>query len=164
MNAKMSELRMAFESAGFTDVRTVLSSGNVVFTSRAASEDSLERKAERAMTKSLGRSFLTIVRSIDALRAMLESNPYAGVRLTPRTRRTVSFLREKPTAKPALPVRLRDASIVALVGKEIYSTYIPGDRGPDFMTLIEKTFGKEITTRTWESVTKVARSRAPTSP
>jgi hypothetical protein len=29
MNAKMAELRRCFETAGFTDVRTVLSSGNV---------------------------------------------------------------------------------------------------------------------------------------
>jgi uncharacterized protein (DUF1697 family) len=31
MNAKMPELRRAFEAAGFSDVKTVLSSGNVVW-------------------------------------------------------------------------------------------------------------------------------------
>ncbi len=34
MNAKMPELRKAFEAAGFTEVKTVLSSGNVVFDAR----------------------------------------------------------------------------------------------------------------------------------
>src|SRR6266480_8040419 len=38
MNAKMPELKAAFESAGFTGVKTLLSSGNVAFTARAASE------------------------------------------------------------------------------------------------------------------------------
>ena len=47
-NAKMPELKKAFESAGFTDVKTVLSSGNVVFSARDASETSLQRKAEAA--------------------------------------------------------------------------------------------------------------------
>ena len=42
--------------------------------------------------------------------------------------------------------------------REIFTTYVPGyGKGPVFMTLIEKTFGKEQTTRTWETVAKVAR-------
>ena len=36
MNAKMSEVRRAFEDAGFTDVKTLLASGNVVFTANSA--------------------------------------------------------------------------------------------------------------------------------
>ena len=35
-NAKMSDLKKAFEAARFTDVKTVLSSGNVAFTAREA--------------------------------------------------------------------------------------------------------------------------------
>jgi uncharacterized protein (DUF1697 family) len=42
----MPALKRAFEAAGFTEVKTVLSSGNVVFTARAASERTLERRAE----------------------------------------------------------------------------------------------------------------------
>jgi uncharacterized protein (DUF1697 family) len=95
MNAKMPDLKKAFEAAGFTDVRTLLSSGNLVFTARAASEAALQRKAEAAMTKRLGRTFLTIVRPIDALRDMLASNPYQAFRLPPGAKRIVTFLREK---------------------------------------------------------------------
>ena len=83
MNAKMPELKKCFEVAGFTDVKTVLSSGNVVFSARALSEASLERKAETAMKNQLGRSFLTIVRSLDALSAILASDPYEPFRLSP---------------------------------------------------------------------------------
>jgi uncharacterized protein (DUF1697 family) len=75
MNLKMPELKRCFEAAGFTDVRTVLSSGNAVFTVRAASEAALERKAERAMAKHLGRTFCTIVRPVNVLRELLDSNP-----------------------------------------------------------------------------------------
>ncbi|PYP00458.1 MAG: hypothetical protein DMD57_16365, partial [Gemmatimonadetes bacterium] len=49
MNAKMTELKQAFESAGFTDVKTILASGNAAFNARATSETSLQRKAEGAM-------------------------------------------------------------------------------------------------------------------
>jgi uncharacterized protein (DUF1697 family) len=37
MNAKMPELKKCFESAGFTDVKTLLSSGNVVFSTTTES-------------------------------------------------------------------------------------------------------------------------------
>ena len=50
----MTELKKCFEAAGFADVKTVLGSGNVVFTSRKATRTSLERKIEGAMQKSLG--------------------------------------------------------------------------------------------------------------
>ena len=36
MNAKMPALKKCFEAAGFSDVRTLLSSGNVVFNSRSS--------------------------------------------------------------------------------------------------------------------------------
>jgi uncharacterized protein (DUF1697 family) len=157
MNAKMSELTSAFEAAGFTDVKTVLSSGNVVFSATRASESSLQRKAQAAMMKRLGHDFLTIVRPIDALRELLASDPYSAFRLAPEAKRIVTFLLNKPTSKLPLPIELRTARILALKDREILSAYLPDPKGPVFMALIEKTFGKEVTTRTWDTVAKVAR-------
>ena len=157
MNAKMPELKKAFEAAGFEDVKTVLSSGNVVFTARPASAGSIQRKAEAAMEKTLGRAFLTIVREVDALREMLASDPYKAFRLAPESKRIVTFLREKPTAKLKLPIEKDGSRILVMRELDIFSDYVPTPKGPVFMTLIEKTLGKDVTTRTWETVTKVAR-------
>jgi uncharacterized protein (DUF1697 family) len=157
MNAKMADLKRAFESAGFEDVKTVLSSGNVVFSAPDAPNERLERRIEAAMTNELGRTFLTIVRPVDALRRMLASDPYASFRLKPGSKRVVTFLRGKPEARLALPIELHGARILCRKGSEIFSAYVASPRGPVFMTLIEKTFGKEVTTRTWETVQKVAR-------
>jgi uncharacterized protein (DUF1697 family) len=55
-------------------VKTVLSSGNVVFTAREASEASLERRAEAAITHHLGTAFLTVIRPIEALRELLAAD------------------------------------------------------------------------------------------
>jgi uncharacterized protein (DUF1697 family) len=157
MNAKMAELKKCFEEAGFTEVRTVLASGNVVFNAkRAASETALERRIERAMQASLDRSFLTIVRSIRALEQLLESDPYAAFKLRPASKRVVTFLREAPSTRPKLPVELDNARILALNGREVLSAYVPGPKGPVFMQLIERTFGQDVTTRTWDTVRKVA--------
>jgi uncharacterized protein (DUF1697 family) len=156
MNAKMPALRKCFEGAGFKDVRTLLSSGNVVFSAPRASEATLQRKIERAMQESLDRTFLTIVRPTRALSQLLESDPYTKFKLRPGSKRVVTFLREAPTARLKLPLELHDARILAVVGREILSAYVPGPRGPVFMQLIEKTFGQQVTTRTWDTVRKVA--------
>jgi uncharacterized protein (DUF1697 family) len=157
MNAKMPQLKAAFEAAGFTDVTTVLSSGNVVFNANRASEASLQHKAEVAMTKRLDRDFLTIVRSIDALKELLESDPYEAFKLESRAKRIVTFLREKPAKKLALPIEVDGARILSMRGGEIFSAYVPSPKGPVFMQLIEKTFGKDVTTRTWDTVAKVVK-------
>jgi len=156
-NAKMPDLKNAFEAAGFSDVRTLLSSGNVVFGATSASEAALQRKAEAAMTKKLGRTFLTVVRPIDTLREMLASDPYAAFRLPAGAKRIVTFLRERPASKITLPAESDGARILAVSGSHVFSAYLPTPKGPVFMTLIEKTFGSELTTRTWDTVAKVAR-------
>ncbi|HET6346043.1 MAG TPA: DUF1697 domain-containing protein [Myxococcota bacterium] len=157
MNAKMPELVRAFERAGFTKVKTLLSSGNVVFDAAAKTEASVERKAEAAMAEHLGKTFYTIVRPVHALQAMLECDPFAAFRLPPGAKRVVTFMRAPPPPV-ALPAILEDAQIVAIDGREAFTIYVPSGHGPVFMRLIEKTLGADVTTRTWDTVGKVARA------
>jgi len=156
-NCKMPALRAAFEAAGFEDVATLLGSGNVVFTAGKAGEATLEKKAETAMAKHLGKSFYTIVRPVDALRELLAADPYRRFRLAPGSKRVVTFLRRKPASKIALPIERDGARILATTGREFFTVYTRTPKGPVFMTLIEKTLGKEQTTRTWETIAKAAR-------
>ncbi len=156
MNVKMAELRECLEKAGFSDVRTLLASGNIVFSSEATSPSVLERKIEAAMRQHLDRSFFTIVRPIARLRALLAANPYTTFKLPTGAKRVVTLLRKKPGAKLALPPELDGARILCVRGYEAFSIYLPTPRGPVFMRLIEKTFGDEITTRTWDTLAKVA--------
>ena len=154
MNCKMQELAKAFAAAGFADVKTVLSSGNVVF-SAAAAERTIQKKAEAAMQEHLGKSFMTFVRPVDEMQALLKADPYAAFKLKPGAKRVVTFLAGKPAEAPKLPVELEDARILSLQGRELFSAYVPGPKGPVFMTLIERTFGKDVTTRTWDTLRKV---------
>jgi uncharacterized protein (DUF1697 family) len=158
MNAKMPELKRCFEAAGFTHVKTVISSGNVVFDARKAAEPSLERRAEAAMQAQLGRSFLTIVRSVEFLQELLASDPYARFRVPAQAKRVVTFLRTVPAKKLALPIESDGARIVAVTEREVFTAYTVGDKGPVFMALIEKAFGTDITTRTWDTVRKCANA------
>ena len=156
-NCKMPALKAAFEAAGFTDVKTVLGSGNVVFDARITSEQALEQRAEAAMHEHLGQAFFTIVRPIEHLRQLLATDSYKRFKVSPKAKRIVTFLRGRPKAKIALPVELDGARILAMQDREIFSAYLPNPKGPVFMALIQKTFGKDQTTRTWDTVARVAR-------
>ena len=156
-NARMPLLKAAFEAAGFTDVKTLLASGNVVFSAPVAPVASLERRAEKAMRDQLGHAFLTIVRPVNGLRKILASDPYKDFRLAPQSKRIITFLRERPSKTLKLPIEFEGARILAMQGGAIFSVYVPNPKGPVFMNLIEKTFGKEVTTRTWDTVARAAR-------
>jgi len=101
---------------------------------------------EAAIEKGMGKRFLAIVRPVEELRRMLESDPYRG-RAKPDAKRIVTFVRRPHPARLKLPIEKRGARILAMRGGEIFSAYVPSPRGPVFMTLIDNTFGKTVTTR-----------------
>ena len=158
LNARMPDLKRAFERAGFSEVATLRSSGNVLFSAPRAARATLERRAEAAMAGELEKSFLTIIRSIDELRRLLESNPFGRFRLRPSEKRVITFLRDPPAGPVRFPIRMGGARILGQAGSEVFTSYVTATpAGPDFMRLIEKTFGKAQTTRTWETVSLAAR-------
>jgi uncharacterized protein (DUF1697 family) len=124
MNAKMPELKACFEKAGFTDVKTVLSSGNVAFDARSKNEAALAREIEAAMAQHLDRVFATIVRSTASLTQMLEEDAFAAFRLKAGAKRIVTFLRDAPPTKMTLPREMDGARILVLRGREALSTYV----------------------------------------
>ncbi|HSE51170.1 MAG TPA: hypothetical protein VLB00_03225, partial [Gemmatimonadales bacterium] len=102
-------------------------------------------------------SFLTIVRPVERLRELLASDPYSRFTIPPEAKRIVTFLRKVPGTMPALPLESDGVRILAAQGAEVFTVYLPNPKGPVFMTLLQKTLGKEQTTRTWQTVVRVAR-------
>ncbi len=161
MNLKMPDLVHALNGAGFSEVKTVLASGNVVFTGKRMAEATVEKKVEAALEKHVGKKFPTLVRTIEHLEALLETDPYAAHKVSPQAKRVVTFLHAKPKTKLVLPPERDGARILCLEERELFSAYTRSDKGPVFMAMIEKTCGKElVTTRTWETVKKIVRAAA----
>lgn len=158
MNAKMPELRACFEAAGFANVRTLLSSGNVAFDATVEAEEYIQSKAEEAMSRELGRSFYTIVRPSAYLHTLLANAPYEAHGIPPHAKRVVSFLRVAQEPRVPLPLAQELASVFLCAGREVFTAYVPTDKGPVFMNLIERAFGTEVTTRTWDTVAKCAEA------
>ena len=157
VNASMPALRRCFEQAGFGNVRTLLASGNVVFDARKAGNARLAAAAEQAMQEGLGSHFATIVRSQEELQALLAADAFARHELPAGAKRVLSFLRDPArAATPALPVAKDGACILERIGAEVYTFYTPTPKGPVFMQLLERHFGRDITTRTLDTVRKCA--------
>jgi len=152
MNAKMPQLARAYEKAGFEDVATVASSGNIVFRAKG-SRMAIEKRAAAA-TK-----FGTFLRPIADLEALLARDPWDTLRVPPEAKRLVTFLRERPQP-PKLPLTAGNFTIYAVDGREVLSAYIREPGNAAFMGVIEKTFGKDVTSRTWDAIGRIV-TKAP---
>lgn len=158
VNLQMADLKAALEGAGFTGVRTVLSSGNVVFDSPGVDDAALQAAVEAAIARHVGKAFPALLRSAASLAALLRTDPFAGLGLPAQAKRVVSFLRPGAVARLPLPHTEGTATVIRQVGTEAFTAYLPGPDGPVFMKLIEQAYGREVTTRTWDTVARCARA------
>jgi uncharacterized protein (DUF1697 family) len=71
----MAELKALCEAAGFTDVKTYIQSGNVVFRSGEAKE-TVQRRLDEALARKMGKSPGVLLRSLKELDAILEAAPF----------------------------------------------------------------------------------------
>lgn len=79
----MADLRHLIGKLGFTEVRTLQSSGNVVFSGAVASLDDAARSIEEAMVLKLGVAARAVVLSCDELDAIIDANPLAPLAADP---------------------------------------------------------------------------------
>jgi uncharacterized protein (DUF1697 family) len=75
VNLKMAEVAKAFEKAGFTNVRTILASGNVLLDSRAG-VDAVRKKAEKALRDTFGYDAWVLAYELDTVRSISEDFPF----------------------------------------------------------------------------------------
>lgn len=69
---KSAELKAAFETMGFTDVKTLLASGNVLFDAKAGK--GLKAKIEAGLKEQFGFDVPIVLRTMDELKAMVAAN------------------------------------------------------------------------------------------
>ena len=75
VNLKMAEVASALTDAGFTDVRTVLASGNVLLNS-ASGVAAVRKKAEAALRERFGYDAWVLAYDIDTVRAIDGAYPF----------------------------------------------------------------------------------------
>jgi uncharacterized protein (DUF1697 family) len=75
VNLKMAEVADVFEKAGFTGVRTILASGNVLLESRSG-VDTVRKRAETALRERFGYDAWVLAYGIDTVRAISDAYPF----------------------------------------------------------------------------------------
>jgi uncharacterized protein (DUF1697 family) len=114
----MADLRTWFEGLGFRDVRTLLNSGNVVFSVPAGKRGALAR-LEKALVSKLGFECPVIVLSAREVVAAVRRNPLADVATNP-SRLLVLVFREASDRRRLRPLlKERWAPEVLAVGTRV---------------------------------------------
>jgi uncharacterized protein (DUF1697 family) len=152
----MKELAALFEKVGFRNVKTILNSGNVVFEYKETSEPVLVKKIERAIQDKYGFQVGVQIRKLDDIKKMIEKTPFRAYKPSPDTHWYVTFLND---FKGKLPSAASDA--YKLLGVENDALFCVMDRtkgqSTDIMAFLDKTFGKKVTTRNWNTLIKIAK-------
>ena len=161
---KMAELKACLEQAGFSDVKTVLASGNVRLSAEGAA-DAVKQGLEKAIEDQFGFAVGVILRSEADLAAMLENSPFGS--LDPEadlTRHVLMFDRPLP-AGLALAGRPGDTEILRIDERELYIAAYrqPNGRYTEHVEEVLKPLygklGKDglDTMRNWNTIEKILK-------
>ena len=153
----MAGLRSKLADAGYTDVATVLQSGNLVVT--ASSDDPAEvgDDVERLLDERFDVGVACVVRTVAEVQRVLDRNPLGDVAVDP-SRYLVNFLSDEPDPDAAGALLAGDHSpeVLAIEGREAY-VWTP--EGVKAMRLsyayLEKQLDVVATARNWNTLQKI---------
>jgi uncharacterized protein (DUF1697 family) len=155
----MADLRGLLSALRFTDGRTLLASGNLVFRGDARRTADVERLLEAECATRLGLRTAFIVRTAEEWARAVAGNPFREEARRDPAHLVLMALKDAPGAQRvrALQFSIAGPEIVRGHGKHIYIVY-PDGIGRSRLTtkLIEETLGTRGTGRNWNTVLKLA--------
>ena len=154
---KMEELRRHFEIPGINNVVTYIQSGNVLFDTRITDEIKLRKTIEKQLVTKLGYTVPTLLRSLDEIRNVVQSNPFEHIPVDGPRKLYVTFLSDTigEAERSKLDPFKTEGEEYRIIGREVY--LLLGGYGNTKLsnTLIEKKLGVQATTRNWATVNKI---------
>jgi uncharacterized protein (DUF1697 family) len=158
---KMDDLRGAFEALGFRNVKTVLASGNVLFEAPREDITKLSENITRGLRKTFERDILAIVCSIDELRELEARQPFKDIGEAPGTRSFITFLSKKTKTRDITGASDHEGFRILSCSDGVICSVLfehPGGGTVKLMGAIEKEFGPNVTTRTWNTIIRVLKT------
>lgn len=153
----MQELRALCGSLGWTDVRTYIQSGNVIFRAGAVAS-ALEDVLEHTIQRDLGLSIPVLVRAAADWPVYVRGNPFHDFSRTEPNRVMLALSKRPPrhTAVDELRERAEDGEQIARVGDALWF-YYAGGAGKSKLspTLVDRLVGSPVTARNWRTVLKL---------
>lgn len=152
----MAELRALVEGLGYVDVRTLLNSGNVLFSATQAAPRDSAASIEKALATRLGVSARVTVLSAAELAAAVTDNPILDVSDDP-SRLMVAFL-NNPKDRPKLEPLLKQAwekEALAIGARVAYLWCADGILASRLAEAVGRALGDAVTSRNWATVLKL---------
>lgn len=157
---KMADLRQMLSSLGFNNVKTLLASGNAVFEAEEPDTTVLTNAIEEKIGQTFGFEVNVMLRTIPEIEEIIRLQPFKDIEVDKNIRLYVSFFGKKLTSTLELPWESpdKDFRILQKTATEVFSVLrlSSNTRSVDSMAFIEKEFGKNGTTRNWNTVNKIA--------
>lgn len=152
----MADLRALLEKLGFTSVKTLLNSGNVVYTSDGVSPDDARERIERALMTELGVSSRTTVLTQREIDGVVAANLLEEVALNP-SRYQLAFLADRSVTARLTPLLGQEwgPEAVALGERVAYLWCPDGILVSPLFDAAARLFGTDATVRTWGTVLKI---------
>ncbi len=154
----MADLRKKMTDWGYENVKTFLNSGNVVFDCRQTNLPTIEATLEAQLSEAFGFQIPVILRTKNEIADLVKDNPFDQIEMHTDLRLYVSFLKTQPNLTISLPYTSDDSSFQILeVRKCNIVSVLDLSKGKTVngMNDLEKLFGKNITTRNWNTIIKV---------
>jgi uncharacterized protein (DUF1697 family) len=151
---KMADLRALCEELGYEDVRTVLASGNVVFTGPKAKA---RERLEAGLAQRFGFKVDVVLRTMRELHDVVAADPF-GAEVTQPTRYFVVFLDTAVNAAALSTLAEQDFSPDKLAGdgRELYAWCPQGMQDSGLMKALGKPgLAGTATVRNWSTVNKL---------
>lgn len=148
----MADLRAWLADLGYTEVRTLLQSGNAVFrtTKRPAT---VQRELEARLAESAGFAIDCVVLTVDELRAVIDADPLGDV-ADNGSRYLVSFLRAAPRP-PGFAADAFAPELFHLGERAVYFWVPDGIQNSKVLAAFPAKKGEVATVRNWNTVTKL---------
>jgi uncharacterized protein (DUF1697 family) len=159
----MGDLQKLFLEMGFTEVRTLLNSGNVLFASDETEVSDLRIKIEEKLVNVFGWKIGIIIRSQKEIQDIVSKNPFQNSNLTQETRLYVTFVSDTPRSSLKIPYESpeKNFKILQVSNNAIFSILLLSEKynSTDAMKVLEKEFGKNVTTRNWNTLVKLVKMK-----
>ena len=154
----MADLKKLVENLGYGEVRTLLNSGNVVFTVPGSARGSSAARIEEALASKFGVSARVTSITAEELATAVEGNPIRAMDRDP-SRALVAFLRKPEDRKLLQPLaKRRWAPEELAIGKRVAYLWCPGGilESP-LLEAVSRALGDGVTTRNWATVAKLCK-------
>jgi uncharacterized protein (DUF1697 family) len=152
----MTDLTDAFEASGFEHVKTLLRSGNVIFTAPAGVAAAATATVERELLARSGVSARVLLLTAEAFARASAANPLVGI-ANDHSKLVVTYLAESPDLSSAeVPDPASIAPEVLQLGEEAIYQWCPlGVSKSKLTARFWRQFGPVATARNWRTVEKI---------